>query len=452
MWNKIKQPLIALLLAAGALLAGQASAARLYLATGESRIITTTTAVDTVFVSMGELADYEIISDTSVVIYAKKEGLAEFTLFDKQGKAIVKETVIINNLIKGLDQQIRTEYPDSQVVIQKIAKTYLLSGTVSSDLARDRIYQIVGEGTSEKKTKIDMEYSDSDSGKERITFLDKVFYEQVVNKITVPMTNQVNVKLTIAEVTKEFTDNVGLQWGTASTGSITQQSGQFILQKFKFDASTLGTLIAALSNDTVARVLAEPNLSVLSGETASFLVGGEFPIATSSSNGVNIVYKEFGIKLLVGAKVNEDKRIRVWMAEEVSSIEEQFIKQGILNNFPVLTTRRAKTTVELADGESFIVGGLISRQEKESLSKIPFIGNIPVLGALFRNTQTEREGRELVVVATVTLVKPVAGRDIVLPNFVRTSTAERFFNFSHLERAESKKQALDFVSQGGFIK
>lgn len=437
-----------LILAGCILLASTAWAEKIYLAAGESRVINTKENIDTVFVSSSELADYEIISDTNVVIYAKKEGVAEFTVFNKEGKTIFTESVIINDLLRNIDKQIRSEYPDSHVVIQKIAKTYILTGTVPTEEARDHIYKIVGEGIGAKKKEIDLKY-ESESGKntDRLTFLDKVFYEQVINKLKVPVTNQVNVKLTIAEVTKEFVDNVGIDWH----GGI-NQPGTFILQKFKFNAQTMVNVINAINNTTVARVLAEPNLSVLSGERADFLVGGEFPLSTTNPLGVTtIVYKDFGIKLLIGAKVDDKNRIRVMLSEEVSSIVPRINTDGD-NTYPTLSTRRAKTTVELADGDSFLLGGLISNEERESLAKIPFIGDIPILGALFRHTETGRKRTELVVVATVNLVKPISTKDIVLPNFMRTSTAERFFNFSSISQSYNKKQAMEFLSRGGFIR
>ncbi|EMB1765269.1 type II and III secretion system protein family protein, partial [Escherichia coli] len=246
-------------------------------------------------------------------------------------------------------------------------------------------------------------------------------------------------------VTKTFTDNVGIDWGTTGTSP---GSFRFI----KFDADTLTGLVHAISNDSVARVLAEPNLSVLSGETAEFLVGGEVPVVTSSgNNGTNVQYKEFGIKLNVGAKVSSTKNIRITLGEEVSNVDDKFNTDSG-DSFPTFQTRRARTTVELADGESFLLGGLISNNELESLSKIPFIGDVPILGSLFRNASTERSRSELMVVATVNLVKPVGILDVVVPDFQRTSTWARFLNLDGISNSHDRKQAQNFVEKGGFIK
>jgi pilus assembly protein CpaC len=252
------------------------------------------------------------------------------------------------------------------------------------------------------------------------------------------------VKLTIAEVTKDFSENVGVDWSTIGTAV-----GSF--QFLKFNATGISTLVHAINDDSIARVLAEPNLSVLSGETASFLVGGEIPIYNTTQNSIIISYKEFGIKLNIGAKVNEKKRIRIMLSEEVSSIDKIFNIDGG-DAYPSLRTRKAATTLELGDGESFILGGLISNSEREALKKIPFIGDIPILGTFFRNAQTQKSQTELVVVATVNLVKPVAEKEVELPDFMHTSTLERFFNLTGIMEMKRKKIAKEFLRQGGFIK
>ncbi|EFJ6943185.1 type II and III secretion system protein family protein, partial [Escherichia coli] len=355
-------------------------------------------------------------------------------------------------VLSAVQKQISMISPDSHVSIQKMGKTYIISGTVPTEEDRDKVYQLVGEGIGAKKVvnKKQVASLGASSGSDLNTdnsnsWLDEVIYEDVINKLQLPITNQVNVKLSVVEVTKTFTDNVGIDWGTTGTSP---GSFRFI----KFDADTLTGLVHAISNDSVARVLAEPNLSVLSGETAEFLVGGEVPVVTSSgNNGTNVQYKEFGIKLNVGAKVSSTKNIRITLGEEVSNVDDKFNTDSG-DSFPTFQTRRARTTVELADGESFLLGGLISNNELESLSKIPFIGDVPILGSLFRNASTERSRSELMVVATVNLVKPVGILDVVVPDFQRTSTWARFLNLDGISNSHDRKQAQNFVEKGGFIK
>jgi pilus assembly protein CpaC len=432
-------------------------AREVYMEPGDSQSVQVQGNIDTVFISSSEVADYEIIGDRSIMVYAKKPGHTDLLVFDKSGEQIMKSSLIVDPILGAVQKKISRVAPDSVVSIQKMGKSYIISGTAATEEQRDMIYQIVGEGVGAKRTvykkevaELDSTSGSSSSDSNDTSWLEENVYEGVLNKLQLPITNQVNVKLSIAEVSKSFTDNVGLDWGTTTgSGGAATTPGTF--RFIKFDANTLTSLVHAISNDSVARVLAEPNLSVLSGETAEFLVGGEVPVVTSSNNGVSVQYKEFGIKLNIGAKVNSSKRIRIMLGEEVSNVDSSFNTSGG-DSFPTFQTRRARTTVELADGESFLLGGLISNNEREELARLPFIGDVPILGALFRNAKTERTRGELVVVATVNLVKPIGMRDVVLPDFQRTSTWARFLNFDGINNRRDRKLAQDFVEQGGFIK
>ncbi|CNH46082.1 type II and III secretion system protein family protein [Yersinia pekkanenii] len=404
-----------------------------YLSMGESYIIKTQEEIDTVFTSAAAIADYELVGKNSIIVYAKQEGTAEFILFNKNSHPMIKTAILVNNIINAIYKRIKIEYPDSKIEINKIGDSYILTGQAESEEAKDTIVSMVGEAINHKKEKTHEDQYINDHN-----------YLGVINKIKLPRPNQVNVKLTIAEVTKDFSENIGVDWST-----IGESVGSF--QFLKFNATGISTLVHAINDDSIARILAEPNLSVLSGESASFLVGGEIPLYNTTQNSTVIKYKPYGIKLSISAKVNKNNQIRIKVDEEVSNVGKRFNVEGG-SAYPTLETRKAATTLELADGESFILGGLITKTERESLKKIPFIGDIPILGAFFRNAQTENKQTELVVVATVSLVRPLAGKEVELPDFMHTSTLERFFNFTHIMEVKRKKLAKDFLRKGGFIK
>ncbi|MBK4361746.1 type II and III secretion system protein family protein, partial [Candidatus Hamiltonella defensa] len=343
-------------------------------------------------------------------------------------------------------------YPESQVQIEKIGKSYLLTGMAPTEEVRDNIVRMVGESIQSRKSndkdtvsvRLGMsDKSDASEATENVnSSLTNKVYERVINQIQLPVSNQVNVKLSIVEVSKEFKDNIGFEWANLGT---------FSFHKFNFTADRITHLVNALQDDSIARVLAEPNLSVLSGESASFLVGGEIPYVKDrdASNRASIDFKEFGIKLSVTAKVNENKRIKVMLSEEISSVigntkAEEF-------TMPSLKKRRANTTVELADGESFVLGGLMNQEEQEALQKVPFIGDIPILGSFFRHTKTNNRSIELIVVATVNLVKPIPSKEITLPDFMKTPSIARFLNLSVIKNISQKKEAEEFLGKGGFI-
>jgi len=186
-----------------------------------------------------------------------------------------------------------------------------------------------------------------------------------------------------------------------------------------FDSNHFGATLRLLQSNGMARVLAEPTLVALSGQSASFLAGGEIPIPESGGLGTqNVVFKPFGIGLTVTPTVLSRERIALKVAPEASELD--YVNGiPILNGetatlIPALRTRRADTMVELGDGESFIISGLVSRETKASVNKVPFLGELPIIGAFFRGIEYSQEERELVIVVTPRLVRPIA-RGVALP-------------------------------------
>ncbi|WP_231602353.1 type II and III secretion system protein family protein [Herbaspirillum chlorophenolicum] len=179
----------------------------------------------------------------------------------------------------------------------------------------------------------------------------------------------------------------------------------------------LQTSLELIENNGLARVLAQPTLTALSGQSASFLAGGELPIPQSGGLGTTtIVYKPFGIGLTVTPTVLAPNRIALKVAPEASDIDytNALVSSGV--SIPAITTRRAETTVELGDGESFVIGGLVSRTTKSSLSKVPFLGDLPIIGTFFRSMSYSRDEKELVIVVTPKLVNPIAkGVKLAMP-------------------------------------
>ncbi|MNC13769.1 Type II secretion system protein D precursor [compost metagenome] len=269
--------------------------------------------------------------------------------------------------------------------------------------------------------------------------------------------------MTVVEVSKQFTDNLGIDWSSLTLDSIitggtsVNNPGVFNLLGFKggFDAANISTVINAINNDSIAKVLAQPNLTVLSGETANFLVGGEIPIIIQDKDSTSVEYKEYGIKLNVAAKVDSRKKIKLFIDNELSSIAGSYGSN--IYQIPTLHTRRSNSTIELADGDSFAIGGLLSEEDRETLSKIPFIGDVPILGALARHATTERKKTELVVFATVNLVKPSSSKSntpVALPKYRKKSVENIFFNVgdSNLRENHLHNDASNFLDKGGFAK
>lgn len=251
---------------------------------------------------------------------------------------------------------------------------------------------------------------------------------------------------------------VGVPSGSAAgtLGTITSGTGFIpIASAFNFlyaGNSYLGA-ISVLESKGLARTLAEPSLTAMSGQTASFLAGGEFPFPTvqngggTGGNSITIIFKEFGIRLNLTPTVLARNRIALKVAPEVSELD---YTNGISLNgitVPGLNVRRTDTMVELGDGETFVISGLVSNTLKNSVNKIPWIGDVPVLGAFFRNTSISRNDRELIMLVTPHLVRPMA-KDAPLPELPGTSLDQYNPSFAHTMFLETGKYGQPDSNQG----
>lgn len=425
------------------------SHATLNMAEGEARAISSNEIIGSVFISAPDVADYQVVDKHKVVVYGRSTGKTTVILFSEDGGTLQTRDVIVSKSIGNIKSHIKSIYPNSNVTVNNLDDKVVLSGTVSSEKEKDGINQLVGELLGRSVENYDYKWEQDEGQTLTMDFMRRRNYSGVINNIEVVTTKQVNVKLSVVEVSHTLMQNFGLDFYSAG-----QTSGVFVNPLRSISSQNIIAAISAINDDEVGQVLAEPNLSVISGETASFHVGGELPIATVLDNRVDIEYKEFGIRLEMMAKVLTDDNIRLSLIPEVSSVDTQYGNSTY--NIPAFKTRRAHTTVELANGQSFVLGGLLNNEERELLRKIPFIGDIPILGSLFRYTETERNKTELLIVATVNLVKPIEAGTVQMPTFQRTTNAQRFFVLPKIQgnKQSSSNQALSeqILSEGGFKK
>ncbi|EHW0634606.1 pilus assembly protein N-terminal domain-containing protein [Vibrio vulnificus] len=411
---------------------------------GTAKTISLKRQISTVFVGAPEIADYKIIDETKVVVYGVGQGATSVIVYDRSGNEIYNSEVVVNKSLRLLKQTLIARFPDESINLTNVGEQVVLDGVVSSETTKIQIYRTVGE-MLKKKTERHVFVIKDEQGdeKSRLDYTETFVYENVINNLKVLTTEQINVKLTVAEVSSSFLTELGVSY--ADNGNTT---GKFVNKLLDFTAQDIIAVITANGDDKIGRVLAEPNLSVISGETASFLVGGEIPIAVRDEDGITISYKEYGVKLSMVAKVTDAENIRLSLFPEVSSIDEQNKTANGLINIPALRTRKAQTTVQLQDGQSFVLAGLLTSEERESLSKIPVLGDIPILGALFSHTSSSQTKTELIIVATVNLVDPVKAEEIKLPSFRRTSDIERLLRIDLSSMNEPELE--DTLNKGGF--
>ncbi|RIX27318.1 type II and III secretion system protein family protein [Sphingomonas edaphi] len=366
-----------------------------------------------VFVANDTIADVQVRSSTQLYVFGKSAGETTVYATDRSGRVVYAANVRVGTNAGSVGEMLRMAMPEANVQATPMNNLVLLTGTVASpedaEEARRLTQAYVGDGT------------------------------QVVSRLRSATPLQVNLRVKIAEVNRTLLKEVGMNLlsmgdstggfnfgissggsnnpititpgedGAPDTVSIAQATGSVLFGSGKlFGVDLLGALKLA-ETDGMVTTLAEPNLTALSGETSSFLAGGEFPVPISQSLGaVTIEYKQYGVGLAFTPIVLADGRISLRVRPEVSELSNEGSIR--LNGFevPALVTRRAETTVELGSGQSMMIAGLLRNANTNSVDKAPFLGDLPILGALFRSTRYRRAETELVIIVTPYLVRPVS--------------------------------------------
>jgi pilus assembly protein CpaC len=284
----------------------------------------------------------------------------------------------------------------------------------------------------------------------------------VINRLKTATPLQVNLHVRIAEVSRSFSKNFGVRWQGNNSAPATQGTRFGIDQGANAPnggaVATLGARLLGLNilgqldvgeAEGFVTTLASPNLTALSGETATFLAGGEIPIPMMSPlSGVTVTFKPYGVNLAFTPVVMTDGRISIRVKPEVSELDYQ--NAVVVNGFniPGLSSRRAETTVELGSGQSFVIGGLLKTINSNNISKTPGAGDIPVLGALFRSTGFRRGETELMIVVTPYLVNPVAANEIMMPyeGYKTPNDAERILGGEIYKGTSGERRVMPSVA------
>lgn len=376
-----------------------------------------------VLVGNPEIADILPLTDRSVYVLGKKMGSTSLTVYDRAKNLIAVVDLVVGPDVLGLKRQLYELMPAEQIGVRVSNDTLVLTGNVSAGPAAERAVQLANTYAPDK----------------------------VVNLMGVGASQQVLLEVRFSEMTRQtakqigvnsaFTDNDGDFSGgfgnnavdsliSTSPGggpvvdltSVTDTFGT-LATFFRIGDVNIGAVLDALERKGLVSTLAEPNLVAMSGDTASFLAGGEFPIpvnqrggnSDNSGNSITVEFKEFGVGLSFTPTVLADGVINLEVAPEVSSIDPtaSINLNGLV--IPGLKTRRAKTTLELRDGESFAIAGLIRSDFEDTVRQFPLLGSIPIIGSLFRSSGFRREETELVITVTPHLVRPVKPEQLRYP-------------------------------------
>lgn len=395
------------------------------LSVGAGRMVRLNGAMTDLFVANDTIADVQVRSPNQIYIFGRAAGNTTVYATDRSGRVVYSANVRVGQNLGSVGDLLRMAMPESDIQATTLNNMVLLTGSVASpadaEEAERLVTAFVGEGT------------------------------QVVSRLRTATPQQVMLQVRIVEVNRSFTRSVGVnlasvdgtngfQFGVGQGSAGTQfgpggplgvgltsgPAGASVIPGAS-GVTTLGLagrlfgldLLSAVNlaeNNGMATTLAQPSLAALSGETASFLAGGEFPIPISSGLGsVSIEYKSYGVGLAFTPTVLENGRISLRVRPEVSELSTEGAVRFNGFEVPAITTRRAETTVELGSGQSFMIGGLLRNVNTNTINRAPGLGSLPIIGALFRSTSFRRAETELVIIVTPYLVQPVNANQIALP-------------------------------------
>lgn len=404
--------------------------------------------VSSVFVANPEIADVQVKSPRLVYVFAKDVGSTTLFAVGENDRVAASYELDVSHDVAGLTRAIREMHPDQPIDVRSVEGSLVLSGTVDAAVA------------AEDARRLAEAFAEEDA---------------IINRIQVNAPTQVNLRVHVAEVGRDITESYGVRWDNISEeifgevfrfmgGSLTGAAGSFTLGAAGSGGGT-EAFLDILAQENLVRVLAEPNLTAMSGESASFLAGGEFPIPVGSDTDegtteIEIEFKEFGVQLDFTPVILDDGRISLKVNPEVSELNFADGVELAGTRVPAIDTRRASTTVELASGQTFAIAGLLQQQRQQNLQKLPGLGDVPVLGALFRSQEFQKGQTELTIIVTPYIVEPSSAPSLVSPadGMPPPNDIERiFFGRFHGEmtarqqRAHAKLKGRELAGPAGFM-
>lgn len=393
------------------------------------------------------IADITSLSDRTIYVLGKSPGLTTLTILDANGQLINNVDVRVAADVSEFKERIRQIMPGEKIEVRTANDGIVLSGTVSSISKLERALELAERYAPERVSNLM-----SVGGVQQVML--KVRFAEMERNVSKSLSaslalngNMLGGDLGVSGGSNT-TNNSGAQQN-ALNGTIPANSEQNGAMLFGFNAGSVevGVLLEALESKGVIRTLAEPNLTALSGQEAKFLAGGEYPVPVAQSDGrVTVIYKPFGIEMNFIPRVLDDKLINLELEAAVSAIDAT---NGIeLNAFRIdaFKRRETSTTVELRDGESFAIAGLLKDDFRDLNGQVPWLGDIPVLGALFRSAEYQRSQSEMVIIVTAHLVTPTRGEALSLPtDRVKPPSEKDLFLYGRVQTNEdgTKRQQLN---------
>ncbi len=394
-------------------ISGNTHTAMVSVTIGKSQDVRTETSFVDVMVGDPEVADVNPLTDHTLSILGKKIGTTRVQVYSEGKKLIGIFDVEVQYDISRLVNELKRQFPGSRLRASSVNGRIMLSG------------EAVDAATLDKAVTIARQFS-----------------PEIINSVSVMSPQQVMLEVRFIEISRTAGRELGVQWNMfnrnavvnvgsqqpASNLPITTSAGEvaagvlsggspfgFAIGRILSGSTTIDVAINALEQKGIARSLAEPNLIALSGDTASFLAGGEYPIPVAGTLGqITVDYKKYGVGLAFTPTVLSHGLINLKIEPEVSAIDPTHsvtIVNGV--SVPALTVRRASTTIELRDGQSFMIGGLLQSDNRNQLDQLPWLGSVPVLGTLFSSKSYQQNQTDLAIIVTPHVVRPARPGDVM---------------------------------------
>jgi pilus assembly protein CpaC len=366
-------------------------------------------------------ADVQVVSPRLVFVHGKKVGETSITAVDSQDNTIFNSTVQVTHNLSSLTRAVKAAAPDADVGFKTVDGGLVMDGFANSVEESEHIRNIASAFVGDADKMVNMVTTGGS--------------DQVMLQVKIVEMNRTDVKSFGINLQNAFSINglslqvlqgkdIEIDTGNALNGSVTEVDRTGLLDRSgskytgllgRWHGGKMTSMIDALESQGLASVLAEPSLTTTSGKSANFLAGGEFPIPVRDGQGnISIQYKPFGVKLDFTPVVMSKDRVSITVSPEVSSINfDNPIEVSGLKN-PIILSRKAQATVELGSGDTFMLAGLLKNDGSNNIDKFPGLGDLPVLGTMFRSQQFRNDKTELVILVTPYLVRPVAERKKML--------------------------------------
>ncbi|WP_299841889.1 type II and III secretion system protein family protein [uncultured Roseovarius sp.] len=398
------------------------------------------------------IADFSTLSDRTIYVLGKTPGRTTLTLLDATGRLITNVEVHVTPDVSEFKERLRQVLPKEKIEVRSANDGIVLSGSVSSVARLQRALDLAERYAPERVSNLMVV-----SGQQQVML--KVRFAEMQRSVSKSLGTSLNLlspsgRVSGVSQTGTFLNpaNNGVAGGTVNGTTVKEGTLGALGLNLDLGSVQLGVLIEALENKGIVRTLAEPNLTALSGQEAKFLAGGEVPIPVDNGDdGIDIEFKPFGVELNFVPRVVDEGIINLELAAAVSSIDPTngITVAGL--ELPAFRRRDASSTVSMRDGQSFAIAGLLQDDFRDNNAQVPWLGDVPILGALFRSADYQRSQTELVIIVTAHLVSPTNGEAYALPtDRVKLPTEKDLFLNGRVAKDVKNRNSVGEVAKQDF--